>query len=292
MLTSKTNAPKISPKLFLLIGVLSFAFGAILIRYSDAPSIAIAFYRLFFAASIMGLISVSNKVRLQKLDIKDFSILVFNGFVLATHFALWISSLKYTTIAASVVLVDTSPFFATIFAYTFLKEKVERKHVLGIILCFIGTVLILGADLSLETNLYGDLLALIGGVLAGFYFFVGRKMRPKMEFLPYVTYVYSFSAFFLFFYMIIFNVSFFGYTVNDYIIFFLLAAGPSCLGHNSYNYSLKYLKASTVSATVYGEALGSTILAIILFNEIPSPLLVLGGISIMVGMYIAVIRSG
>ncbi|MEM4523234.1 MAG: DMT family transporter, partial [Nitrososphaeria archaeon] len=226
------------------------------------------------------------------LDIKDFSILVFNGFVLATHFALWISSLKYTTIAASVVLVDTSPFFATIFAYTFLKEKVERKHVLGIILCFIGTVLILGADLSFETNLYGDLLALIGGVLAGFYFFVGRKMRPKMEFLPYVTYVYSFSAFFLFFYMIIFNVSFFGYTVNDYIIFFLLAAGPSCLGHNSYNYSLKYLKASTVSATVYGEALGSTILAIILFNEIPSPLLVLGGISIMVGMYIAVIRSG
>lgn len=292
MLTSKTNAPKISPKLFLLIGVLSFAFGAILIRYSDAPSIAIAFYRLFFAASIMGLISVSNKVRLQKLDIKDFSILVFNGFVLATHFALWISSLKYTTIAASVVLVDTSPFFATIFAYTFLKEKVERKHVLGIILCFIGTVLILGADLSFETNLYGDILALIGGVLAGFYFFVGRKMRPKMEFLPYVTYVYSFSAFFLFFYMIIFNVSFFGYTVNDYIIFFLLAAGPSCLGHNSYNYSLKYLKASTVSATVYGEALGSTILAIILFNEIPSPLLVLGGISIMVGMYIAVIRSG
>ncbi|MEM2154222.1 MAG: DMT family transporter [Nitrososphaeria archaeon] len=291
-MTSKTNAPKISPKLFLLIGVLSFAFGAILIRYSDAPSIAIAFYRLFFAASIMGLISVSNKVRLQKLDIKDFSILVFNGFVLATHFALWISSLKYTTIAASVVLVDTSPFFATIFAYTFLKEKVERKHVLGIILCFIGTVLILGADLSFETNLYGDLLALIGGVLAGFYFFVGRKMRPKMEFLPYVTYVYSFSAFFLFFYMIIFNVSFFGYTVNDYIIFFLLAAGPSCLGHNSYNYSLKYLKASTVSATVYGEALGSTILAIILFNEIPSPLLVLGGISIMVGMYIAVIRSG
>ncbi|MEM0053536.1 MAG: DMT family transporter [Nitrososphaeria archaeon] len=291
-MTSKTNAPKISPKLFLLIGVLSFAFGAILIRYSDAPSIAIAFYRLFFAASIMGLISVSNKVRLQKLDIKDFSILVFNGFILATHFALWISSLKYTTIAASVVLVDTSPFFATIFAYTFLKERVERKHVLGIILCFIGTVLILGADLSFETNLYGDLLALIGGVLAGFYFFVGRKMRPKMEFLPYVTYVYSFSAFFLFFYMIIFNVSFFGYTINDYIIFFLLAAGPSCLGHNSYNYSLKYLKASTVSATVYGEALGSTILAIILFNEIPSPLLVLGGISIMVGMYIAVIRSG
>ncbi|MEM3785750.1 MAG: DMT family transporter [Nitrososphaeria archaeon] len=291
-MTSKTNAPKISPKLFLLIGVLSFAFGAILIRYSDAPSIAIAFYRLFFAASIMGLISVSNKVRLQKLDIKDFSILVFNGFVLATHFALWISSLKYTTVAASVVLVDTSPFFATIFAYTFLKERVERKHVLGIILCFIGTVLILGADLSLETNLYGDLLALVGGVLAGFYFFVGRKMRPKMEFLPYVTYVYSFSAFFLFFYMIIFNVSFFGYTVNDYVIFFLLAAGPSCLGHNSYNYSLKYLKASTVSATVYGEALGSTILAIILFNEIPSPLLVLGGISIMVGMYIAVIRSG
>ncbi len=290
-MASKTSAPKISPKLFLFIGVLSFAFGAILIRYSSAHAIAIAFYRLFFAASIMGLTSASIKVGLQKLDTKDFILLVFNGFVLATHFAVWISSLKYTTVAASVVLVDTSPFFATIFAYIFLKEKVGQKHVLGIILCFIGTVLILGADLGLEGNLYGDLLALVGGVLAGFYFFVGRKMRPKIEFLSYVTYVYSFSAFFLLLYMIIFNVPFFGYTVNDYIIFFLLAAGPSCLGHNSYNYSLKYLKASSVSATVYGEALGSTLLAIVLFNEIPSSLLVLGSISIMVGMYIAVIRA-
>lgn len=290
-MASKTSAPKISPKLFLFIGVLSFAFGAILIRYSSAHAIAIAFYRLFFAASIMGLTSASIKVKLQKLDTKDFILLVFNGFILATHFAVWISSLKYTTVAASVILVDTSPFFATMFAYIFLKEKVVRNHVLGIILCFIGTVLILGADLGLESNLYGDLLALVGGVLAGFYFFVGRKMRPKIEFLSYVTYVYSFSAFFLLLYMIIFNVPFFGYTVNDYIIFFLLAAGPSCLGHNSYNYSLKYLKTSTVSATVYGEALGSTLLAIVLFNEIPSSLLVLGSISIMVGMYIAVIRA-
>ncbi|MCX8189260.1 MAG: DMT family transporter [Nitrososphaeria archaeon] len=290
-MASKTSVPKISPKLFLFIGVLSFAFGAILIKYSSAPAIAIAFYRLFFAASIMGLISVGSKVKSQKLDTKDFMILIFNGFVLATHFVFWISSLKYTTVAASVVLVDTSPFFATIFAYTFLKEKVGRNHILGIILCFIGTILILGSDISLETNLYGDLLALVGGVLAGFYFFVGRKMRPKIEFLPYVTYVYSFSTFFLLLYMIMFNVPFFGYTVNDYIIFFLLAAGPSCLGHNSYNYSLKYLKASIVSATVYGEALGSTILAIILFNETPSSLLVLGSISIMVGIYIAVIRA-
>lgn len=291
MLASKTSAPKVSPKLFLFIGVLSFAFGAILIRYSSAPAIAIAFYRLFFAASIMGIISVGNKVKPLKLDTKDFMLLVLNGFVLATHFALWITSLKFTTVAASVVLVDTSPFFATIFAYAFLRERVGRNQVLGTILCFIGTILILGADLSLETYLYGDILAVAGGVLAGFYFFVGRKMRPKIEFLPYVTYVYSFSAIFLLLYMIIFSVPFLGYTLNDYIIFLLLAAGPSCLGHNSYNYSLKYLKASTVSATVYGEALGSTILAIILFSEIPSTFLILGALTIMLGIYIAVIKE-
>ncbi len=291
MLNSKSSNPPINPKLFLFIGVLSFAFGAILIKFSSAPSIAIAFYRLFFAAIIMGMISLGNKVKPLKLDSKDFMFLVLNGFVLATHFALWISSLKYTTVAASVVLVDTSPFFATIFAYILLKEKAGRNHVLGILLCFFGTVLILGSDLNLEGNLYGDILALAGGVLAGFYFFVGRKMRPKIEFLPYVTYVYSFSAAFLLFYMIIFSVPFFGYTLNDYIIFLLLAVGPSCLGHNSYNYSLKYLKASTVSATVYGEALGSTTLAIILFNEIPSAYLVVGALTIMLGIYIAVIRE-
>ena len=291
MLNSKSTIPPVNPKLFLFVGVLSFAFGAILIKFSSAPAIAIAFYRLFFAASIMGVISVSNKVKPLKLDRKDLMFLVLNGFVLATHFALWISSLKYTTVAASVVLVDTSPFFATLFAYMFLREKVGRNHLLGITLCFIGTILILWTDLGLESNLYGDVLALAGGVLAGFYFFAGRRMRPKIDFLPYVTYVYSFSAFFLLLYMIAFKIPFLGYTLNDYIIFLLLAAGPSCLGHNSYNYSLKYLKASTVSATVYGEALGSTVLAIILFNEVPSALLVAGAFTIMLGIYVAVIRA-
>jgi len=291
MLDTRDSTPPLNPKLFLFFGVLSFAFGAILIRFSSAPAIAIAFYRLFFAASIMGAISAFNKVRPLKLGRNDLMFLVFNGFILATHFTLWISSLKYTTVAASVVLVDTSPFFATIFAYLFLRERVGRNHLLGITLCFTGTVLILGTDLGLESNLYGDILALAGGVLAGFYFFAGRRMRPKIDFLPYVTYVYSFSAFFLLLYMIAFNVPFFGYTLNDYLIFLLLAAGPSCLGHNSYNYSLKYLKASTVSATVYGEALGSTILAIILFKEVPSALLIAGAFTIMLGIYVAVIRA-
>ena len=288
-MTSKV--PPFNPKIFLLIGVISFAFGAILIRYSQAPALVIAFYRLFFAAAIMGFFGITKMRNFSNIYFRDVLILCLNGFVLAVHFALWISSLKFTTVAASVILVDTSPFFAIIFAYIFLKEGIDRRFTLGLALCFTGAILILGTDVGLGQNLYGDILSLMGGVLAGFYFFVGRKVRSRIDFVSYVTYVYGFSALFLFMFILIYSVPLVGYSQIDYMIFLLLAAGPSCLGHNSYNYSLKYMKASTVSATVYGEALGSTILAIILFNEAPSYLVFIGAIFIMIGIYFAVIKQ-
>ena len=279
------------PKIFLLIGVISFAFGAILIRYSNAPALAIAFYRLLFATIIMGVFGLNKIGSFFKIDLRSFLVMILNGLILATHFALWITSLKFTTVAASVILVDTSPFFAVIFSYLFLKEGVNRRFTIGLFLCFIGTIVIFSADLGVRQNILGDILSFIGGVLAGFYFFVGRKIRSKIDFVPYVTWVYGLSAFFLFFFMLVFNVPFLGYTNTNYLIFFLLAVGPSCLGHNSYNYSLKYMKASSVSATVYGEALGSTVLAIILFSETPTYLVIAGAALIMIGIYLAVIKQ-
>jgi drug/metabolite transporter (DMT)-like permease len=190
------------------------------------------------------------------LERKDYLLITLNGLALAVHFALWITSLKSTTVAASVILVDTSPFFALIFAYVFLKEGVSRQFLLGLALCFLGTFLILGSDLGVEVNLVGDLLALGGAVLAGLYFFIGRSIRQRVDFIPYVLNVYGVSSLFLLLFILASNTPLFTYTETDYLIFMLLALGPSCLGHNSYNYSLKYMKASTVSATVYGEALG------------------------------------
>ncbi|MEM3403011.1 MAG: DMT family transporter [Nitrososphaeria archaeon] len=281
----------IKVKLFLIVGVMSFAFGAILVRYSDAPALVIAFYRLFFATLIMALIGITMSKGSTRLKLRDYLIMSFNGLVLAAHFALWITSLKSTTIAASVILVDTSPFFALFFAYIILKESVNRQYLLGLALCFLGTLLILGSDLDVEGNFVGDLLALGGAVLAGLYFFIGRSVRQRVDFIPYVSNVYGYSSLFLLLFILVSNTPLFGYTKTDYLIFMLLALGPSCLGHNSYNYSLKYMKASTVSATVYGEALGSTLLAVILFNETPPILVILGAFIIMIGFYLSVVRQ-
>jgi drug/metabolite transporter (DMT)-like permease len=269
-----------------MVGVISFAFGAILIKYSSAHPLAIAFYRLLFATILMALFGLIKLDTFTKLRRIDFMVLIFNGLVLAIHFALWISSLNFTTVAASVILVDTSPFFATFFAYVLLREKVDRRFSVGLILCFVGAILILGADTGLG-NIYGDILSLGGAVLAGLYFYIGRKLRPRINFVPYVTFVYGFSALFLFLFMLVYKVPFTGYTETDFLIFLLLAIGPSCLGHNS---CLKYMKTSNVSATVYGEAFGSTLLAVILFNETPSYLLITGGALILLGIYFAVIR--
>jgi len=278
--------------LFLIpIGILAVSTASIFIKLCDAPALIIATYRMVFASLILlpyALYKRTGKPRGRK----EIGWLLLSGFFLSLHFSFWIASLKYTSVASSVVLVSTHPIFVGIGSRLFLKERMGFYLIFGIILSVLGSALISYEDMSLsEKALMGDGLALLGAIAASGYFLVGRKMRKSQDLFSYILPVYSTAALALIVFSLAFHESFFGYTRSTYLYLLLLALVPQLIGHTTFNWALKYLPASMVAITILGEPVGSVILAYFILGEGLTSWKVVGGVLILAGILIALRRK-
>jgi len=273
--------------ILLLIGIIAVSTASIFIKLCDAPALIISTYRMVLASLILMPWASYHKVW-KGWGKRDVAWLTFSGVFLSLHFASWIASLKYTSVASSVVLVTTHPIFVGIGSRLFLKERLGFNLVLGIVLSVLGSGLIGYGDMALSKEaLIGDGLALLGALTASGYFLVGRKMRKNQDLLSYIFPVYSTAGLILIIFSLLFQKPFFGYSSSTYLLFFLLAIIPQLIGHTTFNWALKYLPASMVAITILGEPVGSTILAYFILGEGLTLWKILGGISIFGGILIA-----
>ena len=272
----------------LFAGIVSISFAAIFIRFcDDVPAIMIATYRLSVASLVLGSCAGFKRNTFVNMRRKDLLLCIAGGIFLALHFITWISSLKYTSVASSVVLVTTNPIFVGVFSFFILREKQNPELVAGIILCFAGSVLIAAGDSGLngmtitdKYSLVGDALALTGAVMASGYLIVGSKARETVDIMTYVTVVFSAGAVFLLATSLALGIPFTGYKGSSYLFMILLAVVPQLIGHTSINWALKHLKASMVAITILGEPIGATILAYIFFNETVGTIQLIGMFSV------------
>lgn len=275
--------------LFILLplGIIAISTASIFIKLCDAPALIIAAYRLALA-SLMLIPYGSYKKIWREWKRNDMRWLILSGLFLSLHFALWIASLKYTSVASSVVLVTTHPIFVGIGAWFFLKEHLGMTLIVGIFFSVLGSGLIGYGDIALSKEaLMGDGMALLGAVAASGYLLVGRKMRQDQNLLSYIFPVYSTAGLVLIVLSLVFQEPFFGYSPSTYLLLFLLALVPQLIGHTTFNWALKYLPTSMVAIIILGEPVGSTILAYWILGEGLTIWKVLGGISIFIGIFIA-----
>jgi drug/metabolite transporter (DMT)-like permease len=280
-------------RLFLLlpIGIIAISTASIFIKLCDAPALIIATYRMVLSSLI--LIPFASYHRVWKgWRRNEIGWLILSGFFLSLHFAFWIASLKYTSVASSVVLVSTNPIFVGIGAWLFLKEGFGLNLISGIILSVLGSLMISYGDMGLSKEaLMGDGLALLGALTASGYLLVGRKMRKDQDLIAYIYPVYSTAGLVLILLSLIFQKPFSGYSVSTYLFLFLLALVPQLIGHTTFNWALKYLPTSMVAIALLGEPVGSTILAYLILGEALTPFKVMGGILIFAGILVALKRE-
>lgn len=257
----------------LLFGIISVSFAAIFVRFcEDVPSIMIATYRLVIASTILNIIYFRKGGKRFDFQKADFIYGFAGGLFLALHFVTWFQSLKYTSVASSVVLLSTGPIFVAILSYVILKEKQSKEIIIAIILAIAGSaILALGdsnADFAFgEKALIGDFLAISSAFFVSLYLMVGSKLREKMDILSYIVLVYTFAAVILLITSILMEIPFTGYSVKSYIFMVLLAVVSQNLGHTAFNWALKYIKTSVVSLTTLGEPVIASFLAYIFFGE-------------------------
>lgn len=269
------TASNIKTILVLLSGITSISFASIFIKFcDDVPAIMIATYRLGMASIVLLTIFKLKGYSFKNLNRKDILFPLAGGLFLAFHFIAWTTSLKYTSVASSVVLVTTNPIFVGVFSYYLLKEKQNIELVIGIVLSLLGSIIIVTGDsaiheltLSDKKALAGDILALIGAIMASGYLIVGSKAREKLDILTYVTVMYASCAVFLLIISVVAAIPFTGYKPTSYLYMVLLAIIPQLIGHTSINWALKHLKTSMVAISILGESIGATLLAYIFFRE-------------------------
>jgi drug/metabolite transporter (DMT)-like permease len=277
--------------IFLPIGIVAISTASIFIKLCEAPVLIIATYRMMLA-SLMLMPFACYKKTWRGWKRSEMGWVFLSGLFLSLHFAFWIASLKYTSVASSVVLVTTHPIFVGIGSWLFLKERIGMNLVLGIALSVLGSGLISYGDMSLSKEaLMGDGFALLGAIAASGYLFVGRKMRKEQDLFSYIFPVYSTAGLILILLSLIFQKSYWGYSPSTYLFLFLLALVPQLIGHTTFNWALKYLPASMVAVSILGEPVGSSILAYFILGEGLTIWKVLGGISIFAGILIALKKT-
>lgn len=273
------------------LGVMTVSTAAILIRLAqvEAHSLVIAAWRLTLATLILSPIVLSTRrSELRRLTRREWGSTLASGLLLALHFATWITSLAYTSVAASVVLVTTQPLFVGLASHLLLRERLARGMVVALILATAGGILIGLGDLGEGTHqLWGDALALVGAIAAAGYFLIGRRLRARLSLLAYVFPVYGTAALTLMAVMRISGFPALPHRPQTWASLLLLALGPQVLGHSSLNWALRYLSATYVTLAMLGEPIGSTLLAWWLLGERPSPWAVIGGALILAGIAVA-----
>lgn len=282
----------------LVAGVAAISAAAILIRYAQGegvPSLLIATARLTLAALFLTPFALRRHTpQLRRLSRQDWLLATASGFFLALHFATWVTSLEFTTVLVSVVLVTTTPLWVALLEVFVLRARLPRLVVWGLLIAILGGSLIgfsgLDETAALRFNdntLLGAGLSLAGAVTVSVYYIIGRKLREDMPVILYIWLVYSAAALFLWVAVVLAGVPIVGYSVEALFWLVALATIPQLIGHSSLNYALGYLPATMVSMATQLEPIGSALLALLLFGERPLPLQIIGSAIILTGVVTA-----
>jgi drug/metabolite transporter (DMT)-like permease len=290
--------------LALATAILAVSAASILIRFAqaEAPSLVIAALRSSLASLVLAPLALSrHRSELLSLSRREKGLALLSGLFLAIHFATWISSLEYTSVASSVVFVSTGPLWVALVSPLLLKEHLPPVAIMGLALALMGGIVVAISDTCVWQGglecpefraalsgpaMWGNFLALVGAWAVTGYLVIGRRLRARMSLIPYIFIVYGMAAMVLILLMIVSGQSPVGFQPSTYLWIVLLALVPQLIGHSTYNWALRYLPASLVATANLGEPIGSALLAAFILQENPALFTILGGILILAGIYL------
>lgn len=269
------------------VGVLAVSAAAILIRLAEAPALAVAFWRCALGVAILLPLAIARRERFPRG--RTLYVVLASGVALGAHFGFWVSSLDYTSVAASVVLVSNTPVFVAILAYFIFGEKTSLLSFAGILVALAGTAVIAQDGSVGSAAVFGNALAILGAITFTVYVLVGRSQRSAAEpvgVLPYSIVLYSAAALALLPVALLAGDRIWGYSGEIWFWLWMIALGPQILGHTVFNWALRYVEASVISGTILAEPVVSALLAWLILSEKPGLATALGGAVVLAGLFL------
>jgi drug/metabolite transporter (DMT)-like permease len=289
------------------VGIVAISTSPVLVRVAHVPALALAFWRCLAGALLLapfalrwarrggpaghgGATARRRRPRLAVVSRRDLGLLVLSGACLAVHFSLWNASLARTTIASSTVLVACSPLFVGLLSGPLLGEPPSRLGWAGIGLTIAGAAVIAMGDAGAvdlgPRALLGDAMAFGGAAAIGGYFLVGRSVRRRLPASVYAASVYGVAAALLLPACLLSGAALGGYPGRSWLAIGGVVAGPQLLGHTVFNALLAMLTADTVAVIGLTEPVGATLLAWLVFQELPTAWFWPGAAVVLAGVWL------
>lgn len=278
---------KIIPYLVLVIGITALAFSAMFVRWSTAPGAITGFYRLLISTLLFIPFLWRQSRRLPSLSLRHLLLPILAGSFTAIDFALWNTSVKYTTAANAALLGNTSPVWVALFALVFLHEKLHWRFWMGLFATLVGAALVIGINFYAHFHFgLGDLMASCSAIFYALYQLITQRGRQHIDAFRFMAWVGISATLGMGLINLLLGNAFTGYPSQTWLIFLVTAVVSQMVGYFSITYALGHLPASLVSPSLIGSPLLTALLAIPLLGEIPTAYQGLGILLAIVGIYI------
>lgn len=279
----------------LAVAIVAISGAAVFIRYAEAPGVVVAAWRMAIAALVMVPVTARALRRTPLTQATRWPTLAA-GILLAIHFAAWISSLSYTSVAASVALVSTTPLWVALLGWAFLRRAPTLSVLLGVLLAVAGGAVIAFGDFvgaaptdTASQPLLGDALALIGAVAMAGYLLLGRTaQRRGLGIDAYAGVAYAVAALCLLPLPALIGVAYLDYPPATFGWILALALVPQLVGHTGINFAMRHLDPTRVATATLLEPVGAALLAVLLFAEVPGAVTLIGALTLLAGVFVTV----
>lgn len=272
-------------RFIVLLGAAGVSLSAIFVRWSTAPSLVLAVYRMVFSALLLLPAAVARREEFRVLRRRELGLSLLSGAFLGVHFACYFESLRWTSIAAAVVLVDTEVLFVALASVLVLRKRLGGRAWLAVLLAFGGSVTVALADVSAGSDaLRGNLFALAGSVCMAVYTMLGAVCRRTLSTTAYTSLVYLSAAGTVLAAALAGGETFVGWGAVNLLAGLGMAVFCTLLGHSVFSWGLKFLPPAFISTANLLEPVLASVWGLLLFDERPGPLVILGGGIILLGI--------
>jgi len=272
-------------KLLIILGVFFVSFAAIFVKLIDAEPSVIAMYRLGIGGLILLPFALSNK-DFSKLKFIDLKLIFLAGLMISLHYLAWFTSLSFTSVTSSTLIICTEPLVALAFGYALYREKIAPKQFIVLLIALVGVSIVAWGDLYLSKEaIIGDVLTFIAVIFFVIYLFIGYNVVKKYSFIIYTSLLFLSAGLILFIYNVIMGYTMIHLQLKDWLILLLIAIIPNA-GQVIFNYTLRYVKSSLIATSILLEPIFATILAVIILKDVVFINHYIGGFIIIASVYI------
>jgi len=289
MAAARIESP-VAYTIVLVASLIAVAHAAIFVRMADADPLVTAAYRMLIASAVLLPVAAATaRQEIKRLNRREWRLIGWAAVFLALHFATWIASLDFTSIANSVVLVTLTPVWLAVWAVVALRQPPGRRTWLAVGLALAGSI-VMGsgsARVGLET-LFGDGLALAGGILFVGFLLLAEAARRTIGIVAFVTLVYSGAAILLWAAVFALDLPLVGLSLETYLAFIGLGLVSQIIGHTGFNWAVRAISPMVLALLFLTEPILSTALGWFYFGEGFARETAIGGVLILAAVYLGV----